>query len=211
MPPSRGTPPAGPSDLRGGVRHDRRPYPNVEKVLEEMVRLANEYKSDPRVRDAVQAATDQADARSAQQVARSVWEGIRENVRYVRDPTHTELLQSPDLILRRPRYADCDGMAGLAAAMLSSIGIPSGFRAIAREEAGAYDHVYAVYKVGDGSERVGHFAVHARETGLNRELRTADYGDVLVFESALVLWNDDEDAYNLVVDDECLVDAIPAG
>ena len=67
-----------------------------------------------------------------------------------------------------------------------------------------------VFKVSDGSEEVGHFAVLTRETALNRDLQTAAYGDLLVFESVLALWNGDEEAYNLVVDDETVVDRIPA-
>ncbi len=67
-----------------------------------------------------------------------------------------------------------------------------------------------VFKVGDGSERTGNFAVLAKETALNRDLRVAEYGDVLAFENVLVLWNDDEGAHNLVVDDETVVDRVPA-
>lgn len=67
-----------------------------------------------------------------------------------------------------------------------------------------------LYLVGDGSQRVDHFAVLTRETGLNEALRTADYGDGLAFERVLVLWNDDEAAYNLVVDDETFVELVPA-
>jgi len=65
-----------------------------------------------------------------------------------------------------------------------------------------------LFKIGDGSERLEHYAVLTRESGLNRELRSADYGAVLRFENALALWNDDEGAYNLVVDDEAVVDAV---
>lgn len=63
-----------------------------------------------------------------------------------------------------------------------------------------------VYKVGDGSEDVGHFAVLTRESALNEDLARAAYGDLLSFENVLVLWNDDEGAYNLVVDAETVVD-----
>lgn len=69
---------------------------------------------------------------------------------------------------------------------------------------------HPLFKVSDGSESVSHFAVLTRETSLNRALRTADYGDLLSFERVLVLWNDDEGAYNLVVDEETVVDRIPA-
>jgi SAM-dependent methyltransferase len=70
---------------------------------------------------------------------------------------------------------------------------------------------HQLYLVGDGSQSVDHFVVLTRETGLNEALRTAGYGDGLSIERALVLWNADEAAYNLVVDDETIVDVVPAG
>jgi len=70
---------------------------------------------------------------------------------------------------------------------------------------------HPVFLIGDGSQTDDHFAVLARETGLNEALRTAGYGAGLSIERTLVLWNDDEAAYNLVVDDETVVDAVPAG
>jgi SAM-dependent methyltransferase len=65
-----------------------------------------------------------------------------------------------------------------------------------------------VFKVGDGSEGTGVFGVLTRPTTLNEALSTAPYGAVLSFEQVLVLWNDDEAAYNLVVDDRTVVDLV---
>lgn len=65
---------------------------------------------------------------------------------------------------------------------------------------------HPLFTVGDGSERERHFAVLVNETALNRPLLEAAYGDLLTLERALVLWNDDEAAYNLVVDEETIVD-----
>ncbi len=65
-----------------------------------------------------------------------------------------------------------------------------------------------LFLVGDGSEQVDHFAVLTEPTTLNRTLEAADYGAVLWFENVLVLWNDDEEAYNLVVDGETVVDPV---
>ncbi|MCG1003365.1 MULTISPECIES: small ribosomal subunit Rsm22 family protein [Halobacterium] len=64
-----------------------------------------------------------------------------------------------------------------------------------------------LFKVSDGSESEDCYAVLVRPTSLNRDLQRADYGDLLSVESALVLWNDDEEAYNLVVDEETVVDS----
>jgi SAM-dependent methyltransferase len=66
-----------------------------------------------------------------------------------------------------------------------------------------------LFKISDGSERTDHYAVCVRESALNRDLLAAEYGALLRFENGLLLWNDDEAAYNLVVDGETVVDRIP--
>ncbi|MFC7133824.1 MULTISPECIES: small ribosomal subunit Rsm22 family protein [Salinibaculum] len=66
-----------------------------------------------------------------------------------------------------------------------------------------------LFLLGDGSQQTDHFAVVTRESALNRDLLEAAYGDPLLFENALVLWNDDEAAYNVVVDGETVVDRVP--
>ncbi|WP_226040717.1 class I SAM-dependent methyltransferase [Natrinema sp. DC36] len=65
-----------------------------------------------------------------------------------------------------------------------------------------------LFKISDGSEAVDHYAVVTNETSLNGPLLEADYGEVCTFERILALWNDDEEAYNLVVDEETVVDRI---
>ncbi|NKE37116.1 class I SAM-dependent methyltransferase [Natronococcus sp. JC468] len=70
------------------------------------------------------------------------------------------------------------------------------------------DGANPLFKISDGSEAVDHYAVLTRESALNRPLLEADYGEVLTFEGVLALWNDDEGAYNLVVDEETIVDRI---
>ncbi len=67
-----------------------------------------------------------------------------------------------------------------------------------------------LFKIGDGSEQVEQYAVLTRESELNRSLREAPYGAVLSVENALVLWNDDEGAHNLVVDGETVVELVAA-
>ncbi|MFC7007620.1 small ribosomal subunit Rsm22 family protein [Halalkalicoccus salilacus] len=65
-----------------------------------------------------------------------------------------------------------------------------------------------LFRMGDGSQSTDHYAVLTRETSLNRALLDAGYGDVLVLEGVLALWNADEEAYNLVVDEETVVDRV---
>mgnify|MGYP000029450972 FL=1 len=70
------------------------------------------------------------------------------------------------------------------------------------------DDANPLFKIGDGSESVEHYAVSTTRDPLNEALLTADYGDVLAFENVLCLWNGDEGAYNLVVDDETFVEVV---
>lgn len=65
---------------------------------------------------------------------------------------------------------------------------------------------HPLYKVSDGSESTDHYAVLVHDSPLTDTLDTAAYGALLSFENVLVLWNDDEGGYNLVVDDEAVVD-----
>lgn len=69
---------------------------------------------------------------------------------------------------------------------------------------------HPLFLIGDGSEQVDHFAVYTEPSALNEDLRKAAYGDGLHFENALALWNDDEAAYNIVVDGETVVDLLRA-
>ncbi|MDZ7850613.1 MAG: class I SAM-dependent methyltransferase [Halodesulfurarchaeum sp.] len=66
---------------------------------------------------------------------------------------------------------------------------------------------HPLFKVSDGSESASHFAVLVNETELNRDLLAAEYGDLLQITAGLALYNDDQDAYNIVVDEETIVDA----
>jgi SAM-dependent methyltransferase len=62
-----------------------------------------------------------------------------------------------------------------------------------------------VFLVGDGSEQTDHFCVLATTTPRTRPMVTADYGELLIIEHALLLWNDDEEAFNLVLDDQTTI------
>ncbi|QCC48155.1 small ribosomal subunit Rsm22 family protein [Halobellus limi] len=70
------------------------------------------------------------------------------------------------------------------------------------------DDANPLFKIGDGSEAVEHYAVSTVRDSLNEALLLADYGEVVAFENVLCLWNDDEGAYNLVVDGETLVERV---
>ncbi len=68
-----------------------------------------------------------------------------------------------------------------------------------------HDGANPLFKVSDGSESVEHYAVltkrDAERVASRRRLRRR-----AAFENVLVLWNDDEEAYNVVVDGETVID-----
>lgn len=68
-----------------------------------------------------------------------------------------------------------------------------------------------VFLIGDGSQQIDHYAVLVQATTLNDSLATASYGAVLQFEQTLTLWNEDEQAVNLIVDENTIVDILAPG
>lgn len=62
-----------------------------------------------------------------------------------------------------------------------------------------------LFAIGDGSETVECFAVMPVSSSLTASLAKAPYGAILGIEQGLILWNEDEAAINLVVDDETIV------
>ena len=72
---------------------------------------------------------------------------VRDDVRYLMDPTDVELVQDADSTLRL-RVGDCDDKSTLLCAMLESIGHPTRFLAIGFEP-GIFEHVLLETKVGE--------------------------------------------------------------
>lgn len=124
------------------------PYEDVGRTLAVMAEMAQRQKTDPKTRKVADSVTGgvtfPAGTAGRDEVATRIWRFIKREIRYVLDPAGTELVQAPDAILKT-RHGDCDGMATLAAAMLAGLGIESGFRAVAWEQKGVYQHVYAIY------------------------------------------------------------------
>lgn len=127
-------------------------------------------------------------------------EFLNESVKYSHSFLRTDERRKHDLSLPASRYAklgDADRHVSkrvdLVAAKLSNDLSEGG---------------NPLFKISDGSEDTDCYAVVVDRTALNRDLLGADYGDLVEFESALCLWNDDKDAYNFVVDDEVIVDRL---
>ncbi|WP_445664546.1 transglutaminase-like domain-containing protein [Fodinibius sp. AD559] len=88
------------------------------------------------------------DLRDTQQVAEAIYTWMVRNINYARDPWNIERIQSPDVTIRQ-KAGDCDDHAILAASLLQSLGIQTGFRIVSRTGR-TYDHIYTVYRSPQG-------------------------------------------------------------
>lgn len=78
--------------------------------------------------------------------AAAIFDWVRDNIRFVRDPNKTELVQNPRWTLIFG-FGDCDDMTALLATMVESVGIPANFQTVALEDS-TYDHVFANALIG---------------------------------------------------------------
>jgi hypothetical protein len=83
--------------------------------------------------------------------ARSIFEWVKKNIRYTRDPRNVELLQAPDVTIRLG-HADCDDQAILINALAEAVGMQTGFETV-RANADVPDefsHVYSILRTDKG-------------------------------------------------------------
>lgn len=140
--------------------YSRMPYESLDQVIKHMKRLYNKYKAHPAIRQkAVEITsgipedrrTGIANRRDHQAIADAIYDWAKKNVAYVNDPAGVEYLQSPVKTLKYG-FGDCDDYTTLAAALMSSIGVPVRFKLSKNNpnNRDAYSHIYLEYEV-DGS------------------------------------------------------------
>ena len=126
---------------------------------------------------------------------------LNTSIKYSYSILRTDGRRRHDVDLDRGRFAKMAGMDDHVSNRLDLVA--------AKLSQNLAEEGHPLFKISDGSESENHFAVLVNETELNRALREAEYGDLLVFEQVLALWNDDEEAFNLVVDETTVVDRMP--
>jgi len=84
--------------------------------------------------------SDRHTQKGARAVARALYLWVRNNIRFIADPSDLETVQSPEVTLRL-RAGDCDDHAGLMAALLKSVGIDVRFKVLG-QDAEDFQHIY---------------------------------------------------------------------
>ena len=89
--------------------------------------------------------------------ARAVFNFVRDNVRYTRDPLGFEYIQTPPVLLEsigqylkgqgdRPS-GDCDDMTVLSLSLLKSVGFPVAIKVVSFKDNKKFSHVYGLVQV----------------------------------------------------------------
>lgn len=117
-------------------------------TLKIMRRLVRSGKKDLPIRQAALSVVGGLDSKDWYREALSVWNFVKENIRYVRDINGVETIQTPDKTLEFGQ-GDCDDQAVLIASLLEAIGHPTRFVAIGLTPANNYQHVYTETKIGN--------------------------------------------------------------
>jgi hypothetical protein len=153
----------GHTQYAAGKRYESREYDGVPYTIDDMRRLVRDAltrEQSPELRRLVESIIAQVEAKDYLSEIAAIYYYVLKNVRYVRDPLHTEYTQHPYLVLqpetwdradgRRGRQVDCEEMATTLAAMVMAIGNTAEFVTITTDASRGFHHVFTVVKVGDG-------------------------------------------------------------
>lgn len=115
--------------------------PGTNATLKIMAALVRQYKRDPMIRDTAIALVANLRPRDWVGEARALYEYARDRIRYTRDVSGVETIQTPPVTMDL-EAGDCDDKSTLLATLLESIGHPTRFVATGYRSIGSYSHVY---------------------------------------------------------------------
>lgn len=131
----------------------------VRVTLAHMAQLARDWRHRPEVTETARAIVGAVPEKNHVLEMMTLFEWVRDRIRYTMDSNAVERLQTPDYTLR-VRQGDCDDKSILLAALLESIGIPARFVAVGFAP-DQFEHVYVEAAPGfdewialDSTERV---------------------------------------------------------
>lgn len=115
--------------------------PGTQKTLKLMAGLVTQFKRDPLMRDTAISLVARLRPRDWSGEARAIYEYVQERIRYTRDVSRVETLQTPPVTMEL-EAGDCDDISVLLATLLESIGHPTRFVATGYRAPQAFSHVY---------------------------------------------------------------------
>lgn len=115
--------------------------PGIYQTIGIMRDLVNDYRTDSNIRQAAISSMFLTPEKDQYSEVESIFNSVRDNIRYVRDIVNVETIATPDKTILC-RVGDCDDQALLLASMLESVGYPTRFVVAAYTTPNVPEHVY---------------------------------------------------------------------
>lgn len=122
----------------------------IRQTLGAMRSLVKQYRADPNIRARTITLLRLTPEKDAPSEIRTIFEFVRDHVRYVQDVHEIETLTAPDKTLQL-LAGDCDDKSVLLATMLESVGYATRFVVTGYNTPNVFEHVYVEVMLPDGS------------------------------------------------------------
>ncbi len=130
----------------------------IYNTVSKMKSIISQSSHNPYVREWAGSIVSGVEVNQKDQEAEAVYNFVRDNVRYTKDPLGFEYIQTPVVLLQsigqyrnsrgeRP-VGDCDDMTVLSLSLLKSIGFQVAIKVVSFTPNKKYGHVYGLVKIG---------------------------------------------------------------
>jgi transglutaminase-like putative cysteine protease len=130
----------------------------IYRTVDKMKQIINDSSKNTYVREWAKNVVSRVEVNDKQGEATAIFNFVRDNVRYTKDPFGFEYLQTPPVMLEDIRLfqsgqgdrpvGDCDDMTLLSLSLLKSIGFPVAIKVVSFKPSGKFGHVYGLAQVG---------------------------------------------------------------
>ena len=118
----------------------------IRATLKYMAALTRTYKTDPEIIALARSIVRHVPEKNIWQECAAIHAWVRDCIRYVNDVEGVETIATPPQTLEM-RAGDCDDKALLSGTLLQAIGYKARYLAIAFDEPGAFEHVFAEVRI----------------------------------------------------------------
>lgn len=130
----------------------------IYNTVSKMKSIINDSARNPYVREWAKKIVARIEVNKKQAEASAVFDFVRDNVRYTKDPYGFEYVTTPPIILEDIRLymagqgdrpvGDCDDMTALSLSLLKSIGFQVAIKVVSFAPNKKYGHVYGLVQIG---------------------------------------------------------------
>jgi len=137
-------------------------FAGTKYTIEKMRELARKGKVNPIILRAARTVIRNCPEKDYESEGECIYNYVRQNVRYTRDPMDVELLQAPEVTLREAS-GDCDDVSILIASLAEAVGMEAAFLTIKANKNLPYDftHVFPIIRTQKGWRGADPTVAHA--------------------------------------------------